>query len=165
MVLDGYMGTTGSQGYGAGHAVHQHVAAEVSGGFGSAGGPAAMHMAAANGNGPMPWAASQQHDADAAASKGTDRKLGSGSLPGGAGSASWQQQQQHVQEQRTHPYDAFVNTELVNVNWRAHHYKQPGKLNRQTPYEQFEMQRAQEQEAQEQLTPTKKREGELVMVL
>jgi hypothetical protein len=162
MVLDGYMGTTGSQAHGAGHAVDQHAPAA----FG--GGSAAMHMAAANGNFPVPWAGSQQHDADAAASKGTDRILGS--LPGSAGAAPWQpqqqqhqqqQHQQHGQEQRTHPYDAFVNTELVNVNWRAHHYKQPGKLNKQTPYEEFEMQRAQEQEAQEQLTPTKKREGEL----
>jgi hypothetical protein len=86
--------------------------------------------------------------------------MGAGSMAGSAGPAAWQQQQ-HAQEQRTHPYDAFVNTELVhNVNWRAHHYKQPGKLNRQTPYEEFEMQRAREQEAQEQLTPTKKREGE-----
>jgi hypothetical protein len=155
MVLDGYMGTTGSQPYAAGHTVDQHAAAAAAGGL------AAKHLAAANGHGPMPWAGSQQQHVDAATSKGTDRMFGAGSMPGSAGAAPWQPQQQHAQEHRTHPYDAFVNTELVNVNWRAHHYKQPGKLNRQTPYEEFEMQRAREQEAQQQLTPTKKREGEL----
>jgi hypothetical protein len=121
-----------------------------------------MHMAAANGNGPMFAGAGQQLDADAAANKATDRMFGS--MAGSAGSAPWHHHGQHAQEQRTHPYDAFVNTELVSVNWRVHHYKQPGKLNRQTPYEEFEMQRAREQEAQEQLTPTKKREGALLVL-
>ncbi|WIA13332.1 hypothetical protein OEZ85_006915 [Tetradesmus obliquus] len=156
MVLDGYMGTTGSQPFGAGRMLGQHGAAA-----GSAGGAAAMHAAAANGNGLLPGAGHRQLDADAAASKGADRLFGPGSMAGGAGSPPWQQQQQqqHGHEQRTHPYDAFLNTQLVNTNWRALHFKQPGKLNRQTPYEEFEMQRAREQEAQEALTPTKKREA------
>ncbi|KAF6248264.1 hypothetical protein COO60DRAFT_1589474, partial [Scenedesmus sp. NREL 46B-D3] len=159
MVLDGYMGTTGNQAFGAGPTSDWHAAA---GGADSAGGSAPVHVPAANGNGLLPWARSQQHGADAAASKGTDRVFGPDSMAGSAGSASWQQQQQpgqQGQQQRVHAYDAFIKAELAKVNWKVHHYKQPGKLNKLTPFEEFEMERAREQEAQEQLsTPTKQRE-------
>lgn len=38
----------------------------------------------------------------------------------------------------------------VQVNWRAVHFKQPGKLNKMLPWEEFEMEKALAEEAERQ---------------
>jgi hypothetical protein len=51
---------------------------------------------------------------------------------------------------RAHPYDQFLSQALSQVNWRAVHFKQPGKLNKMLPWEEFEMEKALREEAEKQ---------------
>lgn len=52
--------------------------------------------------------------------------------------------------ERAHPYDQFISEALSQVNWRAVHFKQPGKLNKMLPWEEFEMEKALQEEAEKQ---------------
>lgn len=45
---------------------------------------------------------------------------------------------------------ACVPGRCVQVNWRAVHFKQPGKLNKMLPWEEFEMEKALAEEAERQ---------------
>jgi hypothetical protein len=51
---------------------------------------------------------------------------------------------------RAHPYDQFLSERLSEVNWRAVHWRrQPGKLNKMLPWEELEIEQAQEEEARQ----------------
>jgi hypothetical protein len=69
---------------------------------------------------------------------------------GSKGLEGLQQQHPVVAAVRAHPYDQFLSQALSQVNWRAVHFKQPGKLNRMLPWEEFEMEQALRQEAERQ---------------
>jgi hypothetical protein len=49
---------------------------------------------------------------------------------------------------RAHPYEQFLAASLAQINWRAHHFKRPGKLNKLLPWEELEMQQARKEEAE-----------------
>jgi hypothetical protein len=51
---------------------------------------------------------------------------------------------------RAHPYDQFLSERLSEVNWKAVHWRrQPGKLNKMLPWEELEIEQAQEEEARQ----------------
>jgi hypothetical protein len=83
----------------------------------------------------VPYAPEHQQATAAAGSKGLE---------------GLQQQHPVVAAARAHPYDQFLSKALSQVNWRAVHFKQPGKLNRMLPWEEFEMEQALRQEAERQ---------------
>jgi hypothetical protein len=123
--------------------------------------------AGSGGTGPWIPGQQQQQQDQSSSSKDRDKRHSGKAVLGGFTPASAGQQEWPGSRLQSHPYDQFVTRELSNINWKARHFKQPGKLNKLVPWEELEMKQEQEKEQkshqrqqQGQGSPGSRKDGE-----